>query len=316
VRGTFFLNKQIALFLQHLKIDKGASVHTLSSYGRDLAQFESISNTQLFSRTEKDVQAFLKVLKTKGLKSTSIARKVSALKQFYQFYLREGEISENPTLFIESPVQTKRLPKALDPAAIEALLEVTNTGIPYEGALKEALRARDQAMIYLLYATGVRVSELVGIELSKCDVEAGLIRVLGKRSKERMIPFARIAGAKIHHYLTVGRPMLKPKSEHLFLGERGVPLTRQAFWKTLKKLASLAGIRASLHPHMLRHTFATDLLRSGMNLRTLQMLLGHADLQTTEIYTHVAPEKLKEVVEKFHPRGGTASNRIRQKSSK
>ena len=294
---------QITQFLQHLKIDKGASVHTISSYGRDLNQFEQSSKTPLFFRTENDVQAFLKILKEKGLKSSSIARKVSALKQFYQFFLLEEQISENPTLFIESPVASKRLPKALDPQAIEDLLLASEKGLPYEGPLKEAMNARDQAMIYLLYATGVRVSELIGIELSGCDVEAGLVRVLGKRSKERIIPFARIAGEKIHHYLSVGRPLLKPKSESLFLGERGASLTRQGFWKILKKLAILAGINQSLSPHMLRHTFATDLLKSGMNLRTLQMLLGHADLQTTEIYTHVAPEKLKEVVEKFHPRG-------------
>jgi integrase/recombinase XerD len=300
------MDKLITQFLQHLKIDKGASVHTLSSYGRDLAQFEAMAKTPLFSRTESDVQTFLKNLKTRGLKSTSVARKVSALKQFYQFYLREEAIKENPTLFIESPVQIKRLPKAIDGQAIENLLEAAGTGLAYTGELKGALNARDEAMIYLLYATGVRVSELVGIELSACDVEAGLIRVMGKRSKERMIPFARIAGEKIHHYLEIGRPLLKPKADILFLGERGTPLTRQGFWKILKKLALKAGIHGSLHPHMLRHTFATDLLRSGMNLRTLQMLLGHADLQTTEIYTHVAPEKLKEVVEKFHPRGGKA----------
>jgi integrase/recombinase XerD len=297
------LNKLTALFLQHLKIDQGASVHTINAYQSDLAQFEAMSKTPLFSRTENDVQAFLTLLRKREMKSTTIARKVSALKQFYQFYLNEGEIAENPTLFIESPVKNKRLPKALDAIAIEALLEATDVGLPYTGVLKEALQVRDQAMIYLLYATGVRVSELIGIELSGCDVEASLVRVMGKRSKERMIPFARIAGEKLHRYLTLSRPKLNPKSENLFLGERGNPLTRQGFWKILKKLATLAGIKQSLHPHMLRHTFATDLLKSGMNLRTLQMLLGHADLQTTEIYTHVAPEKLKDVIEKFHPRG-------------
>jgi integrase/recombinase XerD len=168
----------------------------------------------------------------------------------------------------------------------------------------------------LLYATGMRVSELTGVELSKCDIEAGLVRVLGKRSKERMIPFAKIAGEKVYEYITHARPLLKPKSGILFLGERGNPLTRQAFWKILKKLAHVAGIDPKLHPHMLRHTFATDLLKAGMNLRTLQMLLGHADLQTTEIYTHVAPERLKEVIEKFHPRGAISQKRTRQKALK
>ena len=297
-------DKLITQFLQSMKIDQGASIHTLSSYGRDLVQFLAVSEKPLLKRTESDVQQFLKILKKRDLKATSIARKISALKQFYQFALKEDWIDEDPTLFIESPTAAKRLPKALDPSVIEKLLDATEKGLPYEGSLKEALRARDQAMIYLLYATGVRVSELIGIELSKCDLEAGLVRVMGKRSKERMVPFAKIAGVKVYDYLSNGRALLKPKSEFLFLGERGHPLTRQAFWKILKKLATLAGIRGALHPHMLRHTFATDLLRSGMNLRTLQMLLGHADLQTTEIYTHVAPETLKDVVERFHPRGG------------
>jgi integrase/recombinase XerD len=297
-------DKGISYFLQSMKIDQGASVHTLSSYGRDLEQFLAMSDTPLTKRTEGDVQNFLKNLKKRQLKATSIARKISALKQFYQFAMKEEWIEEDPTLFIESPTAAKRLPKALDPSVIEALLEVTDKGLPYTGEVKEALRARDQAMIYLLYATGVRVSELIGIELSKVDLEAGLVRVMGKRSKERLVPFAKIAGEKVYDYLTHGRTLLKPKSEFLFLGERGHPLTRQAFWKILKKLAAQAGIRGALHPHMLRHTFATDLLRSGMNLRTLQLLLGHADLQTTEIYTHIAPETLKDVVERFHPRGG------------
>lgn len=296
------MNKLIAQFLNSMKIDKGAAAHTLSSYGRDLAQFEANSETPLLKRTEEEVQAFLKALKTRELKSTSIARKVSSLKQFYQFALREQLTETNPTLFIESPVKTTRLPKALDPKAIERLLRAANLGYPYEGRLKKALQMRDEAMIYLLYATGMRVSELTSVETSKCDLEAGLVRVMGKRSKERIIPFATIAGQKIQDYLQEARPLLNPKSDLLFLGERGLPLSRQAFWKILKKLAALAGIPTSLHPHMLRHTFATDLLKSGMNLRTLQMLLGHVDLQTTEIYTHVAPDKLKDVMEKFHPR--------------
>jgi len=300
----------------HLKIDQGASPHTLTSYARDLAQFEITSETPLLTRTETQVQEFLKTLKKRGLKSTSIARKVSALKQFYQYCLREELTSENPTLFIESPVRKPKLPKAMDAQAIESLLKAADLGLPYQSAFKSALQARDRAMIYLLYATGVRVSELIGIEVSKCDLQAGIVRVMGKRRKERLVPFARIAGEIVHVYLTSGRPDLNPKTEALFLGERGAPLTRQAVFKILRKLALLANINPHLHPHMLRHTFATDLLKSGMNLRTLQMLLGHADLQTTEIYTHVAPEKLKEVIEKFHPRGGAAQKRSRQKLEK
>jgi integrase/recombinase XerD len=158
-------------------------------------------------------------------------------------------------------------------------------------------------MIYLLYATGLRVSELTGLEVAGVDTEAGLLRVTGKRNKERVVPFPPLVSNLLVRYKNEARPALLPKTGHLFLARNGRPLTRQAFWKILKQVAGMAGIPGSLHPHMLRHTFATDLLKSGMNLRILQGLLGHADLQTTQIYTHVVPEKLKDVVEHFHPRG-------------
>jgi integrase/recombinase XerD len=301
----------IQLFIDHLKVDKGSSQHTLSAYSRDLKQFEqnlgsSETGAHFIQAREEDIQKFLKELRKREQKTTSIARKVSALKQFYKFLIQENLVQEDPTLFIEAPVQTKKLPKALDPQAMVALLKATDTGIEYakvKPELKEALRRRDRAMIYLLYATGVRVSELISITLPQLDVEAGYVRVMGKRSKERMIPFAPVAGELLHEYLTLARPLFKPETETLFLGLGGEGLTRQAFWKSLKKIAALAGIPQGLHPHMLRHTFATDLLRSGMNLRSLQMLLGHADLQTTQIYTHITPEKLAEVIQKYHPRG-------------
>ncbi len=300
----FSTQSRIKDFLDSLKIDKGSSAHTINAYARDLLQFEECIKRPLPEATERDIQNFLKLLKEKDQKSTSIARKISAIKQFYKFLLREAIINEDPSLFIEVPALAQKLPKAMPPEAVLALLAAADDGIPYTTQIKAALNLRDRAMIYLLYATGVRVSELISVELSKCDTEACLVRVMGKRSKERMIPFAPIAGEIIHEYITHARPLLKPNSPALFLSERGQPLTRQAFWQLLKKLAQIAGISAELHPHMLRHTFATDLLKSGMNLRSVQMLLGHADLQTTEIYTHIAPERLQEVVKRFHPRGG------------
>ena len=293
----------IQLFIDHLKVDKGSSVHTLDAYSRDLKQFEKTLQKPLQEVSEDQIQSFLKELRVREQKSTSIARKISALKQFYRFLVREQAIVEDPTLFIESPAPSKKLPKALSTEAVLNLLRAADEGLDYEGKWKDALKARDRAMIYLLYATGVRVSELLTITLPKLDIEGGWVRVMGKRSKERMIPFAPVAGEHLHHYLTTARPLFLPKSEVLFLGTSGTALTRQGFWKTLKKIALKSGIPQNLHPHMLRHTFATDLLKSGMNLRSLQMLLGHADLQTTQIYTHVAPEKLKEVIRKFHPRG-------------
>jgi integrase/recombinase XerD len=301
----------IKLFLEHLRIDRGSSPHTIAAYERDLRQFDAhychkVARTSLENVQETDVESFLKELRAREQKSTSIARKVSALKQFYKFLVKEGVIKDNPTLFIEAPVQATKLPKTLQPADIEALLKVVDEGSHTE---HPTLGKRDRAMLYLLYATGMRVSELLSLKLSHTDTEGGFVRVMGKRSKERMIPFAPIAGEHVLTYLQKVRPTFEPKSDELFLGQGGHPLTRQAFWKTLKKIALHAGLSQSLHPHLLRHTFATDLLRSGMNLRSLQMLLGHADLQTTQIYTHVAPERLKEVIDQYHPRGGKRGKR-------
>jgi integrase/recombinase XerD len=293
----------VELFLNHLRIDKGASPHTLSSYGRDLVQFLRAGDSPLLSRKESDIEDWLGKLRDLGQKPSSVARKISALKQFYKFLLREELIKEDPTLFIGGPGIPKKLPKALDERAVAALLFAADRGIPYTGSTGDALRLRDRAMVYLLYATGVRVSELIGIERTRFDAEAGLLRVLGKRNKERVIPFAPVAGELVIEYLEKARPTFEPRSDRLFLGQTGLPLTRQAFWKTLKRLATIGGVPVNLHPHMLRHTFASDLLRSGMNLRSLQSLLGHADLQTTQIYTHIVPESLREVIEKYHPRG-------------
>ncbi|MBS1958306.1 MAG: tyrosine recombinase [Bdellovibrionales bacterium] len=293
-------------FLDHLRIDKGSSPHTLAAYERDLKQFDAhLNQKEPVTAVTADIERFLKHLRTQEQKSTSIARKVSALKQFYKFLTKENLIKENPTLFIEAPVQSSKLPKALDADAIGKILEAVDRGKHTESPL---LATRDRAMIYLLYATGMRVSELLTVRVSQLDTEGGFVKVMGKRSKERVIPFAPIAGEHVLDYLTHVRPTFKPKSEVLFLGHTGAPLTRQAFWKTLKKIATDAGLDQNLHPHLLRHTFATDLLKSGMNLRSLQMLLGHADLQTTQIYTHVAPEKLKDVINQYHPRGSGKKN--------
>lgn len=291
------------LFIHHLKIDRGASKHTLSSYERDLKQFELLGPVPLEKRSERDVQNFLALLKEKKQQATSIARKISALRQFYRFLIREEVIQDDPTLFVETPSKKKRLPKALPERSLAALLKAADQGLPYQGAAGDALRARDRCMVYTLYATGVRISELLGISSTRVDTEGGTLRVMGKRSKERIIPFPPIVSELLHDYRTVARPTLSPVSDILFIGQTGRPLTRQAFWKTLKHLAVLAGIDSSLHPHMLRHTFATDLLKSGMNLRALQSLLGHADLQTTQVYTHVVPEQLRGVIDRYHPRG-------------
>ena len=309
----------LKFFLDHLRVSKNSSVHTLAAYERDLKQFEAllIENQQsLQGASETDIQAYLKELNSREQKSTSIARKISAIRQFYKFLIQENLIKEDPSLFIESPAASKKLPKAISPEIIEKILKVVDEGSQYENEEKElalmkvrALRIRDRAMVYFLYATGVRVSELINLPMQHMDLEAGYARVMGKRKKERVVPFVPIVTKYLHEYLEVARPLLlstspNHDSETFFIGLGGEGLTRQGFWKTLKKIASTAGLNESLHPHMLRHTFATDLLKSGMDLRSLQMLLGHADMQTTQVYTHIAPDHLQTVIKKYHPRGG------------
>ena len=325
----------LKFFLDHLRVSKNSSVHTLSAYERDLKQFERvlISRKQSFiSASENDIQAYLKDLRTREQKTTSIARKISAIRQFYKFLISENRIQDDPSIFIESPSASKKLPKAISPEILEKILAVAGDGSHYANeknrksgdesasestagmARIHALRLRDRAMVYFLYATGVRVSELINLPLHQVDLEAGYAKVMGKRKKERVVPFVPIVTKYLHEYLESARPVLLAsstskatsgaESEVFFIGIGGEGLTRQAFWSTLKKIASAAGLSQNLHPHMLRHTFATDLLKSGMDLRSLQMLLGHSDMQTTQIYTHIAPDHLQDVIKKYHPRGG------------
>lgn len=309
----------IKFFLDHLRVSKNASVHTLAAYERDLKQFLELLTKRgktLTNAGETDIQAYLKDLRKKEQKPTSIARKISALRQYYKFLLQENLIREDPSLFIESPAASKKLPKAIGPETLEKILNVVEKGSHYADEktdaaelLTRALRLRDRAMVYFLYATGVRVTELITLPMQHMDLEAGYARVMGKRKKERVVPFVPIVTKYLHEYLATARPLLlstspNKDSEIFFIGLGGEGLTRQGFWKTLKKIAATAGINQSLHPHMLRHTFATDLLKSGMDLRSLQMLLGHADMQTTQVYTHIAPDHLQNVIRKYHPRGG------------
>jgi integrase/recombinase XerD len=264
---------------------------------------------------EIDVQLlgkFLASLSKKGQGARSIARKTSTLRQFFKFCCMENLLKQNPAETLETPALPKTLPKYLSQDKVQTLLDAVDQGIPYlieNEDQKLALQARDAAMVYLLYATGLRVSELVGLQLKNIEIEQGYVRVRGKGDKERIAPFAPIAGDKIKIYLDLHRHRLESKTlakknEFLFLNRDGTPLSRQSFWKNLKTLASQAGISHTLSPHVLRHSFATHLLQSGMNLRSLQTLLGHADLSTTQIYTHVSPEHLKTTHRKYHPRGG------------
>lgn len=303
---------ELKLFLDHLRVSKNSSVHTLAAYERDLKQFEALlakKKIPLMKAGENEIQAFLRDLKKKEQQASSVSRKISAIRQFYKFLIQENLIEEDPSLFIESPSRAKRLPKALPERTVEAILKTVDQGLQYQENPNSLLQIRDRAMIYFLYATGVRVSELIQIPLQNVDLEGGFARVMGKRKKERVVPFVPVVTRLLDEYLNKSRPGLlaslpDPESSPFFVGTGGKGLTRQGFWKVLKKIALASGIDGNLHPHLLRHTFATDLLKSGMDLRSLQMLLGHADLQTTQVYTHVAPDHLQEVIKKYHPRGG------------
>lgn len=298
------LKQDFEAFLQARRIDHGAADKTIEAYQRDLLQFLDWSKAEKAEALElADLNEFLSHLHQQKQKPASIARKVSVLRQFFKFCCLERGLKNNPAEQLTTPAQAKRLPKFLTHDQVSALLAAGDAGLPYAGESGDALRARDRAMLYLLYATGLRVSELIGLATHDADLQLGYVRVKGKGDKERIVPFAPVAGEHLASYLSQYRPGLKPATPHLFVGQRGFSLTRQAFWKTLKSLALQAGIPLTLSPHLLRHSFATHLLQSGMNLRSLQMLLGHSDLSTTQIYAHVSPEHLKTAHRKFHPRG-------------
>jgi integrase/recombinase XerD len=311
-------------FIQSQRIDRGSAEKTVEAYRRDLEQFFSWlreTHSKTFGSASKaaiekiDVELlgqFLSSLSKKGQGARSVARKTSTLRQFFKFCCLENLLTKNPAETLETPSLPKTLPKYLSQEKVQTLLDTVDVGIPYHvenEELKAALHARDAAMVYLLYATGLRVSELVGLKLKNIEIEQGYVRVRGKGDKERIAPFAPVAGDRLREYRDLHRFRLESKTdtkknEFLFLNRDGTSLSRQSFWKNLKTLALQAQISSSLSPHVLRHSFATHLLQSGMNLRSLQTLLGHADLSTTQIYTHVSPEHLKTTHRKYHPRGG------------
>lgn len=305
----------IQAFLQAKRLDRGAASKTLEAYGRDLAAWSrSVGVRSPEAITAMDLEKFLQGLSKSGLKAASLARKTSALRQFFKFLCAEHGLEQNPAELLESPKQDKRLPKDLRLNQVEALLKAVETGMPYaekSDAERERLRARDRAMLYTLYATGLRVSELLNLKPGDIDIAGEFLRVRrGKGGKDRVVPFARAAGEKLHAVVASGVDPDRPLFE----------MTRQGFWKWLKKVAVHAGVSAEVSPHMIRHSFASHLLQGGMNLRSLQMLLGHADLSTTQMYTHLRAEHLREAHDRFHPRGGgrghSASQSIRKPLAK
>jgi integrase/recombinase XerD len=287
-------------FIDHLWLEDGLSRNTLDSYRLDLAQFsgwlEETAGKNLVQTEQADIQQYLAVKFPKS-KPRSISRLVASLRRFYRYALRENKLSVDPTLQIESPKLPRSLPKSLSEEEVEALLDAPDLG--------EALGLRDRAMLEILYASGLRVSELVGLKVTEVSLNEGVIRVTGKGSKTRLVPMGEEAVEWISRYLKESRPEILQKrlSDSLFVTARAAAMTRQAFWYLIKRYALVAGIHKPMSPHVLRHAFATHLLNHGADLRVVQMLLGHADISTTQIYTHVARERLKRLHSMHHPRG-------------
>jgi integrase/recombinase XerD len=282
-------------FADALWLEDGLSKNTLASYRRDLEQLALfLKKTPLEKAREEDLFNFL--ASRKG-KATSAARMLSSLKRFYGWCLRERKVKADPTLKLDPPKRVPRFPKTLSEADVEALLAAPDVGTP--------LGMRDRTMFEVLYASGLRVSELVGLKLFEVNLEAGVLRVLGKGSKERLVPLGEEAVDWLRRYLKDFRPSLlkRKSSDHLFVTSRGAGMTRQAFWQNIKRYGARALPGKPLSPHTLRHAFATHLINHGADLRVVQMLLGHADISTTQIYTHVARERLKLLHAKHHPRG-------------
>jgi len=291
----------IDTFCDQVWLQDGLAPSSLSSYRRDLtawAGWLDRRGSSLLAAQRTEVEAFLADQFRAKAKATSIARRLSSLRRFYALQLLQGTLHANPTLRVRAPKLPRRLPKNLSEAQVEALLAAPDP--------ETTLGLRDRAMLETLYATGLRVSELVGLTLAQVSLDMGVVRVLGKGSKERLVPLGEESIVWLKRYLAAGRPSLvgDGKSTAVFVTARRGPLTRQAFWALLKRLGMKAGIPAtSISPHVLRHAFATHLLNHGADLRVVQLLLGHADITTTTIYTHVARERLKKLHAQHHPRG-------------
>lgn len=289
------------LFLDHLLVERGLSRHTLDAYARDLTAFLAYLRRSGGPGAEaaagRDVLGFLKEQRDAGRSARTMARRLSALRTFYRFLLREGLASVNPLERLDSPRLWKTLPRTLSPAEASAVVEARAGEGPAE--------LRDRALLEVLYATGLRVSEVSGLTLDQLELGLGYVRTLGKGSKERVVPLGTRAQEALRAYLEAGRPRLVKgrRSPHVFVSRLGRRLSRQSVWKVVKDACRRAEVGRSASPHTLRHSFATHLLEGGADLRSVQMMLGHADLATTQIYTHVTRDRLRELVRRHHPRG-------------
>lgn len=287
-------------FIDSLAIEKGLAANTLISYERDLTfylQFLTKRGIHFIEESSRnDILAYLQKLNNERKASATISRNMTALRSFYQYLFRESVIQKDPTVNLDTPKIERRLPKVLTMREVELLLESPKGDDPSS--------LRDKAMLEVLYASGIRVSELVMMKKTDVNPHMGFIRCFGKGSKERVVPLGSKAVEALNRYLAVGWGELSKgkDTDFLFLNHKGTCLTRQGFWGIIKKYAVQAGVKKTITPHTLRHSFATHLLENGADLRAIQEMLGHADISTTQIYTHIAQSKLKEVYNKAHPR--------------
>ena len=287
-------------YLRHLEVERRLSPHTLSAYGRDLERlrtFAAAQGKQVTTMDRRGLEALVRDAMAGGLSPTSSARLVASVRGLYRYLRRRGDVRENPAEELQAPRAFQSLPRFLSASEVDNLLSAPDVSSP--GGL------RDRALIEVLYATGLRVSELIGLRIADVRLDQGYVQCLGKGSKERIVPLGDVAVGWVRRYVAEARPkfVLKKDPPWLFVSQRGARrLTRGAFWQILKDYGSKAGIQAHLSPHVLRHSFATHLLERGADLRAIQTMLGHADLSTTQIYTHVLEARLRQVYDAFHPR--------------
>ena len=288
-------------YLQHLRIEQGLAVNTVQSYRRDLLKFcrylEEHKIPTFDAVTKLDVQAYLTILNEENLATSSISRMISALRQFHKYLVQEEIIMKNPMDDWKMPKKKQSLPKSLSMAEVEQLLAAPD--------VKTVLGLRDRAILEVLYATGLRVTELITLTLTELHLELGFIQTIGKGDKERIVPLGEEASYWMQEYLATSRPALshgRANAPYVFLNFHGKGFSRQGIWKNLKILVREAGINKNVSPHMLRHSFATHILENGADLRIVQELLGHSDISTTQIYTHISKERMVESYRKHHPR--------------
>jgi integrase/recombinase XerD len=295
------MNTLIQEFSDYLRIEKRNSPNTVSAYRHDLVRFSAeLAGRKVESVTTADIRDFLIFLKEKGLSAASVARSLSSIKSFFKYLCEDKQFQNNPAEILETPKRWRKLPDVLSSEDVDNLLKSPN--------LDSALGLRDKAMLEVLYASGLRVSELINLKINQLDMEVGYLRTFGKGSKERIVPIGAVAKRAVENYILNSRTVLASnrkdgrKAKELFVTRRGRGMTRQGFWKLLKGYVIQANVRSSVSPHTLRHAFATHLLERGADLRSVQQMLGHSDISTTQIYTHILGKRMLEIHQKFHPR--------------